>query len=355
MRLIRIVGPCLVAVMVVAIGVLAASASAQLRPPVWYECAKTAKEEVKWTEHGKEKHKSVYTGVYLTNLCKETEKAPAEGPTRAKGAHPGPEGKYELKAGTGEGKRLTGTSEASKLRVKSPFPEQVVECERGKVEGGLAEEPNRVSDFRVAFKKCSTLGKPPTGRECHSTSPEGKNGEIKTKELEGELGWVNESPAEPGLRVEAAGEEETVEGESVKPIAKFVCGFKGTHKEPFTAEVTADVYGQLIGAQTEDFNAINKDLALTYVAGENYGTHEYEEKSFKPLVNIIGWASETEGILQHQEENKEQEDPAHVLRGTYCGSLVKLVTSKECTPLTFSALEWKVNIKGSPLMVKEEE
>lgn len=336
MRLIRILGPCLVAVLVASLGVLAASASAQLRPPRWYECVKLEKQE------------AGYAGRFKNNKCSEA------------AANPAKEGRYELKPGIGEGTKLTGKIGTSTLVVKSPLGVQKIVCVGGRVEGGLPAEPNLVTGFKVAYKKCSIGG---TSR-CHSTLPKSSvpnahEGEIKTTELEGELGWINESLHTVGLRVEAVGGEEIVEGEPQKPLAKFECGVmkmnKTTHKKEFSSEVSASVYGQLIGEQTEDVGQVNKHLTLNYVPGEYYGTHEFEGETYSPEVNIIGWASEVEGITRAQEENKEAEDPAHVLKGVYCGALVVLLLHRECTPLTDSGLEWKATIRGAALMVKEEE
>lgn len=307
MKRIRIVGLCLAAVSAIA-GVLATSAFAG-GTPTWFECAKVAKG----------------SGIYKNKTCTEA-------------AEPG-KGKYELKQGAGGGKQIKGKSSGPvALRVKTWLPEQRVECKSAKTESGVALAPNLEKAVKVAYTGCVFAQ-----WKCASLEPAGKPGEIKTKSLTGELGYVKESsPIEVGVIFES---EEAPEG----PFVKFGCGVKG-----MPDEVTAAIGGQVIGVQTGDVNTLSKSSTLTDLPGEYYGEHEFDGYKYKPVVNIVGWGSEVEGILKAEESNEEETDPAHVLRGEFCGPFIERVLHVPCTPPAYSGLEQTIGSKGEDLMIKAE-
>lgn len=101
-------------------------------------CSKAVKETVEWQEtkgtppktKTVTKHKAVYTGRYEDKSC--SIEAPNPGPIRAKGAHPGPEGKYEwtFKPPTVTTKAATSPSQtATTLNASvNPNGSQVTEC-----------------------------------------------------------------------------------------------------------------------------------------------------------------------------------------------------------------------------------
>jgi hypothetical protein len=350
MRAFKILGPCLAMALVALVGTTA-SASASLKPPVWEECVKAKTETVEWKEGAppkeKTKTKTVYTGVYSTKLCNE-KATPAEGPIRAKGTNPGPEGKYERRAPLtgliGAGKTIKGKAVAvegiaASLHVKTPIVVESVTCTSAKSESGVAEAPNREKNVKIAYKGCKVFG----NKECKSTAPAGGKEEIKTKALDGELGYVKEAePVEVGLRLEAE--------EAEAPSAVFVCNVKG--KE---GEIHAEVGGQVIGVVSGDINVASKASTLTDLPGEFYGTHMFDEKEYKPTVNIIGWGSEVAGILAAEEANEEETDPAHVLKTTFCGTFIELFVHEECTPPAYVGLEQTIEAKGEAALIRAEE
>lgn len=297
MRSLRILGPCLVAALAIA-GVLAANALAA--GPTWYECAK------------------VKTGGNFKNkTCSEA-------------SEPGA-GAYELKEGVGKGKVFKGKGKEATLRVKTWLPEAEVKCGSSSTVGKAAL-PNREQAVTVTFKKCATAGLVGV-HKC--TSAGAKSGEVILPAMKGELGYVEEPPSTVvGLRLES---ESTPGG----LIGEFKC-----------ETVEAKVGGQVIGLQLKDVNVISKESENVDEATERYGTHEYESKTFKPVVNILGWASEVTGIEEAQMKNEEETDPAHVLRGEFCGEFIEEALHKECAPPAYSGLDQTTVNKGEALMVK---
>lgn len=297
MRSIRTLGPCLVAALAIA-GVLASSASAQ---PTWYECAKI--------KHG---------GNYANSTCTEPS---------APGA-----GAYELKPGVGKGKAFKGKQIGQAvLHVKTWLPEAVVDCKSATL-GGKPVAPNLEEDVTVTYKGCETAGLV-GAHKC--TSPGAKTGEIKVPAMRGELGYVEESPSVVvGLRLED-------EAHPGGLIVEFKC-----------ETVEAKVGGQLIGVQQKDVNAISKKSETVDEATERYGTHEYEGKAFKPVVNLLGWASEVPGIEEAQRKDEEETDPAHVLRGEFCGEFIEETLHKTCSPPAYMGQDQTSEATGEALMIK---
>ncbi|HYB24523.1 MAG TPA: hypothetical protein VED41_12045, partial [Solirubrobacteraceae bacterium] len=167
------------------------------------------------------------------------------------------------------------------------------------------------------------------------SSSEAAAGEIKVPAMRGELGYVEEPPSTVvGLRLES---EATPDG----VISEFSCEI-----------VHATLKGQVIGVVSKDVNTFSKESELLDEATERYGEHEFDGKKFKPLVNILGWAGEVAGIEEAQKENNEEADPAHVLKGEFCGALVEELLGVECTPPAYAGLDQTVVNKGETLEIK---
>ncbi len=344
MRRITIMGPCLaVAVFAVACA-LASSAFAE--SPTWYECAKVTKITLKYEEEKivrgvptfKAKEKEIYDGKYSNKEC--TEAAPSPGPLDGEGppkvenpSYTGPEGKYELKEGVGAGKSFKGKSGATALHVKLWVPDQTIKC-TSSTDIGSELLPAREANVQVTFKGCMF-----DATKCETKGE--KAGVIKTRPLSGELGYVEESPVEVGVELKANNEEGI--------IAEFECLESNS-----VNEVSGKLGGELIGVQEGDVNKVSKDSKTVFVPTEGYGEHEYNGKKYKPLVNIIGWAGERAGILAAEEANEEETDPAHVLRGEFCGEVPEELAGAPCTPPTYTGQEQEVENKGEALEIKAE-
>jgi hypothetical protein len=298
---------------IVAFAVAASSASA-LPAPYWAACVKVPKVEKK------------YDGKFLTKTCTTPE--------------PKGEGKYELEESIGKGKPFKGgTAKAKKgeklvaLHVKNPVTgdSAKVECESGK-DTGKPVLPNFEEEVAVTYKGCAAVGK-----ACKTAGA--KAGEIKITGVKGELGYVEEEPEViVGLKLEN-------EKEPGKLLAEFECQEKA-------GELVAKITGEVIGVQGKDVNTLSKESSLLDEATERYGEHEFEGKKFKPLVNILGWANELTGIEEAQMKNEEETDPAHVLKGEFCGSFVKGLLGKECIEAVYGGLDQTMTNKGETLMVK---
>lgn len=289
-------GACLVAMF--AIAAVAAAAQAA-ETPTWYECAKAP-------------HSA---GNFSNKTCTEAS-APGKG-------------KYELKEGIGKNKPFKGSDKTAKavLNVKTWLPDQTVDCTGIKDSGKLAL-PNLEKEVEVTYSNCTALG-----NKCSSAGVK-KEGEIHITGLKGELGYVEESPTVVGLKLE---NEATPGG----TIVEFNCKV-----------VTAAVAGEVIGTVGKDVNTISKESELVDEATERYGEHEFEDKKYKPLVNIVGWANEVGGIIKAEEENNETSDPAHVLKGQFCGELIEELLHVECTPPAYAGLDQTIVNKGESLMIK---
>lgn len=313
MRGIKIMGPC-VAVAVCALACAFASSASALGQPEWYSCKKVVKTERK------------YTGAYNNKTCSE--------PNASK------EGKYELEAGIGKGKSFKGKSGETGLVVASPYGGQRIACKSSKDEGSELA-PNRESNVTVTFSGCA-FGAVGGSTKCQTHGE--KPGVIVTKNLNGVLGYVEESPVEVGVKL-TGGNEEGV-------IAEFECTYLKEGKTVVT--VSGKVAGELIGLQQGDVGQVSKESKIVFLPGKNYGEHEFAGKKYTPLVNIIGWASERAGILAAEEANEEETDPAHVLKGVYCGEIPEELLSEECTPPTYSGEELTATNKGEALEIAPE-
>jgi hypothetical protein len=302
MKRLQIAGLCVVAVFSLS-AAIAATASAKV--PTWYECGKTAK-----------------VGKYNNKACTEEN-------TESKG-------KYELKEGLGKEKGLKGKGGLAVLHVKTWLGDNTIECAKSKSEGKLAL-PNLEKEVTVSFSKCIAL-KTAT-KPCQSGA---KKGEIKISGLSGELGYTSESPTEVGLKLESEAHPGP-KGE----LVKFGCG------EPGYLEVT--LTGGLILKQEQDVNAISKESTTVALAGEFIGNHEYEGKKYKPLVNILGWASEQSEIATEIEEDEKGEIAKierPIIKALICGTFIRSLLGVECTPEAYAGLDQTTLSKGDSLMVK---
>lgn len=229
MRHLRIVGLCLVAVFL--LGAVAA-VSASAAEPALYECGKAGKETVEWKEgtppHEKTKKKSVYTGHFEKGCTVEN----TTDNYRIKGAHPGPEGKYEVMEGIGKGKVFKGTGGRAELEVHSVGG---IICQSSS-DSGKFSSPKEASDIAVTFKGCEYID-----TKCESKGA--KAGEIKTNTLKGELGYIDAAKDEVG--VDLTPESGTYE-------AEFTC-------EPQEMRVRGSVIG-LVGP----VNEFTKTSTLTF-------------------------------------------------------------------------------------------
>jgi hypothetical protein len=216
MRL-KIMGLCLVAVFAMAAVV---SASASAAEPAFYECAKlTAKP---------------FTGKYTDKKCSK-EASPGE-------IAEGKKNKYELQEGIGaKGKAFKG--KGGKATLHTPAVGGVVECKSFKDEGHIAT-PTTENKVVSTFTSCTSLGK-----KC--TSPGAKAGSIVTKNLAGELGYINKAKKEVGVLLKP---------ESGTVLAEFNC--EGL-------EIVTS--GSVIGTQTGDINTFSKSSTNTFaVNGEGF-------------------------------------------------------------------------------------
>lgn len=302
MRGIRSLGLCIVAAVALC-GLLAATASAEVLPkPVWATCAKVKG-----------------TGKYKNKTCSESE--------------PLGKGNYELVEGVGKGKAFKGKTvkgEVTKLDVKVPEGNFPIECASGK-DAGTPVAPNLEEKVTATYSKCSFLEK-----VCETKGA--KKGEIKVTGLKGELGYIEEG-ASPKVGV-------VLKGEAGAIISEFTCE---------ESAVRAKIEGEVIDEEAGQVNTVSKESDALFEPGEFYGVHEFGGKQYKPLVNIVGFAGERLAIEECEAlvKNCEEEHPAHILKGNFCGSFIKGVLGEECTPAPpYTGLKTKFVNKGESLEIK---
>ncbi len=293
MKRMRVLGIALVAVFALA----AIAASGASATPAWYECAKLAKVEGK------------YTGKFMDKLC--TVNATAEQEAEGK------KNKYELKPGLGKGKAFKAKGTEAVLHVvipptgEGPFgggAELNVKCTSAKG-GGQPGLPNVVTKVTIEFKGCTVLAAP-----CQSGS---KKGVIVTNALAGEM-----------VSIEKGSGVGTLLGAESGPtgvLASFTCTEVGT----------SVVHGSVISEHTGDVGVISKEAADHYEVGPELGEVEFAPgKKYTPIVNnpthVTGGAP-GEHFLITEVTEAGHEKPA--------GNLP-------------SGQEGVANEKGEPLMVK---
>ncbi len=254
MRHLRFVGLCLVAVF--AFGAVSA-ASASAAEPALYECAKAGKETVEWKEGapGKEKtkKKAVYTGGYLDKKCTEATSADVY---RIKGAHPGPEGKYELQEGVGKGKEFKGKGAGADLET----PVGEVRC-TSSADAGKFTGP-KTGYLTATFKSCATLG-----HKCNSVGA--ATGEIKTEELEGEVGYIS-----------GGGGSSPRVGVDLKPKTGSVMALFTCNPEELHLRVT----GSVIGEVEPTYNRFTKEATVKLLSSSGHQAIEKMEGGVKDTL-----------------------------------------------------------------------
>lgn len=223
MRHLKIVSLCLAAAFAVA-ALGAATASASL--PAVYQCV-TAKKV------GKK-----YVGHYLDKKCSKPA-SPAE-------IEEGKKNKYELeewneagKGGASKVKEFKGKSGTAFLEIKGVGP---IKCKKGS-DTGKFTGPKTVGDINVTFTGCE-LNKV----KCQTTAT---LGEIKTKTLKGEIGYVDEVFGTPV--------EHTTVGIDLTPES-------GAYEaEDILCEASKlRVTGSVIGEVLPPYNVFTKEVKLRF-------------------------------------------------------------------------------------------
>lgn len=304
MKRLRIMGLCSVAVFAL-VAAVAANASATV--PTWFQCAKAAKSG------------TTYIGHYTGKSCGAATKVETGG-------------KYELKEGIGKGKEFKGKGGKAVLHVKTWLGDDTIECASSR-DSGTPALPNLETGVVMTYKSCKALG----SKRC--TSSGAHAGEIKIAGMKGELGYVQESPTEVvGLKLES----EAHPGAGGE-IVRFSC--EGL-------EVT--MTGGLIGVQAKDVNVISKESETVDVAGEYIGERVHEASTYKPLVNIVGWADEQAEIAQEvkaDERGKIVKMTRPILKALMCGEYIEELLHRDCTPETYAGQDQTTVNKGEALMI----
>ena len=281
------------------IAVLAAAAtaatSASAATPEWYGCIKVPKIE------------KMHHGAYNDKHCSSPN---AEG-----------RGRYELRPGAGGDSRLRGKSHQAVLHVKTYAGDIYVVCKKTS-DSGVPTAPSSETDVELDLTQCVLEGQ--KHEVCTSDNTK-IPGELRFHAMEGELGYIQESPDVVGLRLEQAEEIEVPASERV--VTSFNCG----------EELRATVRGQLVGIEQGNIDATGKKSELILAAGENLGTLETEGMQFAPLVNLLSFAGE-EGAPQ-------------VLTATLCGTRVESLYGSECTPSEYAGLDLTVHSKSEGRMI----
>jgi hypothetical protein len=207
MRRLRIIGLCVVALL--ALGAVAASA-AMAEDPAIYECAKAAKE-------GK-----TYKGHYSSKKC-EASSYHAEGGQ-----------KYELQEwNKAKPKAFKGKGGGANLEIEG-------------VGGVTCTKSSNTGQF-TGGKSAGKITAIFTGCLLHSdpcTSAGAKSGEVKTKALDGVVGWISKAKEEVGVELKA---------EAGLYEAEFVCG-----------ELNLRVSGAVIGLVKPPYNHFTKEVTLVF-------------------------------------------------------------------------------------------
>jgi hypothetical protein len=161
MRRIAALGFALIgATVLIAVSAVGASAA----EPAFYECKKLTK-----NAEGK------YEGGFTDKAC-----------SAASATH---EGKYQLQEGIGTKPTIKGKSGHAELESSAGN----VSCTSSKSIGQL-KTPTHIGEIHVSYKGCTSGGK-----KCNSTGA--KAGTIETKELQGDLGYVNKAAHEAGVLI----------------------------------------------------------------------------------------------------------------------------------------------------------
>jgi hypothetical protein len=211
MRNLRIIGLCMGAMLV--LGAVSASA-AMAEEPAIYECAKAPKVEKK------------YTGHYSSKKC-EASSYHAEGGQ-----------KYELQewnlaAKKGKTKAFKGKGGGANLEIEGVGG---VTCTKSTNTGSFTG-PKTAGKITAIFTGCLLHSAP-------CTSAGAKSGEVKTKALDGIVGYINKAKDEVGVELKA-------EGGLYE--AEFVCG-----------ELNLRVSGAVVGKVKPPYNHFTKETTLVF-------------------------------------------------------------------------------------------
>jgi hypothetical protein len=242
-------------------------------------------------------------------------------------------GKYELTEGVGKGKPFKGKGGKSVLHVKTWLGDDTVECASSKSSASPAL-PNRETNVVVVYKGCKAFG----NKACSSSGKPA--GEIEVAGLQGEFGFIEESPQTVvGLKLESEAHA-GVDGE----LVAFSCN---------GLEVT--VTGGLIGVQSRDIDMISKESQTVYLAGEYIGERQHGATKYKPLVNIVGWADEQEAIAKEVKADEKGEIgklARPILKALLCGEAIEQTAGEECLTEAYAGQDQAVANKGEALMLR---
>jgi len=206
---------------------------------------------------------------------------PAKANTQKKNAKKegtGTKAKYELVEGIAKGKEFKGTGKAASLHT--PKLKSEIKCTSNSDKGKL-ETPKKEGKIFSVFTGCATLGK-----KCHSTGA--KVGEIKTKELEAVLGYINESKHEVGADIKS---------QKGGPLAEFEC-------EGLQVVTTGSVIGKVTPV-----NTFTKSITLLLAVNAS-GEQEIKKLEGEPndvLFSTIGGEGPFESGQQDTVVNKGEE------------------------------------------------
>ena len=163
----------------------------------------------------------------------------------------------------------------------------------------------------------------------------------------GELGYIEESPGvKVGLRLEHEAEPGGV-------IFEFNCNYKvNQNTQPRTHRRRRQGLRPDDRRRWSGSPGVSKESELVLIGKEQYGEHEFDGKKYKPIVNFVGWAGEAAGIIEAEEKNEEETDPAHVLKGEFCGPVAENLLHEHCTPPAYAGLTSTTKNKGEALLIK---
>jgi hypothetical protein len=257
MRRLRIAGCCLVAVFALAATVAAAGASAA--EPAVFQCAKAAKVEKK------------YTGHYSSKKC-EASSYHAEGGQKYELEE------WNLKGKGGKSKAFKGKGGGANLEIIGVGG---VTCTKNSDSGEITG-PKTIGKVKVTFTGCEFQSK-----KCQGAEPAtSKEGEIKTNNLVGEVGYINKAKKQVGGLFTP---------EAPNPyFTEFNC-----------QELKFRVLGGVIGEVTSTINAFTKSVTLDFK--ESAGIQNPLSFEGGPVEKLLteeggkgGWPANEEEISKYQ-------------------------------------------------------
>lgn len=227
-----------------------AAAGASAAEPALYECAKTAKVE---------KH---FTGAFNNKTCSE--------------ANPEHTGKYELQEGIGKGKVFKGKAKGANLEVKGLGG---VACTSNS-DTGKFTGPKTAGGIVVTFKGCEL-----NHHQCESGAT---LGEIVTKPLKGEVGYIEGGKAKHEVGV-------AITAETGSFAAEFHC-----------AEIELRVSGTVIGLVTSAKNVFTKEATLLFQ--ESAGEQRLKKLEGGPELHLVAEVRSPGGEFGAPTESGESDE-----------------------------------------------